>query len=106
MWISRAHYALIAEKAKEFRQWHEDRVRTMHNEFAERLAERDTIIARQDTRIQSLDEERKELAAQLIKKLEARFAPVPQGAEPEAEMPDWMKAIKDQVDEVKDDAQS
>ncbi len=103
MWISRAHYQLISEKAREFRVWHEERVKQLYDGFQERLAERDSIIARQETQLRALDEERKTLTAELIARLTERFRPVSQDAAIDPEMPDWMKAIKDQVDEVKGD---
>ena len=102
MWISRLHYELIRDKAKEFREWHESRVTSLTNDFEDRLAERDSIIASQEIRIRALDDERKDLIDRLLMREEKRLEPVKQVAEVQDELPQWMIPIRDQIDEGAD----
>ena len=98
MWINRAHFELIAERAKDFRAWHEGRVAQLEQQFSERLAERDSTIAQQERRIDRLESERSELLQVLFKREEQRTKPPEPMPDPNAS--DWEAIMRRQVDDL------
>ena len=87
MWISREHYELIAQRAKEFRDWHE-----------QQMADRAATIAEQERRIVVLETERTELLGRLFKREEERLR-VPESG-PDEGRPDWATLMQRQVEEL------
>jgi hypothetical protein len=89
MWISRAHFALIADAATQFRAYHEQIVR-----------DKDQIIRSQEARLGQMEQERRELVERLVARDEKRNQMV---ALPEPEPDSWeeiMRAQIRQIDEV------
>ena len=97
MWISRRHYELIAEKAREFREWHEQQVRFMEQNFCERLAERDSIIAKREDELREMRGRLDALVDRLTVREEKRN-------EPPMPIPDlngsWEAVMRQQIEEL------
>lgn len=109
MWISRAHYDLIAEKAKDFRAWHEQRVADLQAHSEREIALRDGIIAKQERQIQALEEkivDRAKDSAKLLELLMQQQGRVDVVQSDEPTLPQWMVGLRDQIDEKAPDAQS
>lgn len=87
MWISKAHFELIANRAREFREWHE-----------QTNALKDAELARLNERLTALETERVELTQRLWDRQLEREKP------PEAlpERPDesWEAIMRQQIDEL------
>ena len=94
MWISRAHFDLIAERAKDFREWHEQE----RDRWAARLADRDVTIAAQERQIQRLESGNSELLAQLFRQAES-IRPIPP-AFPDPDDKSWETLLRRETEEL------
>jgi restriction endonuclease S subunit len=87
MWLSRAHFDLIKERAAEFRAWHDLRVSDLQ-----------TVIARQERKIDQLEEEKRSLQNQLFLKRDRDNSPPPPLPDPTPQ--DWDSIRRSQTAEL------
>ena len=97
MWISRRHYELIAEKAREFREWHEQRVKFMEQNFCERLAERDSIIAKREDELRDMQGRMDVLVDRLTLREDRRNEPPMPIPEVDGS---WEAVLRQQIEEL------